>query len=449
MEQAVFSVTGGVCRCGFDDPGIEYAFPPSEETGPYVHISFSHPAVLFESAYETSPHVTMPRRSTRVRLVVEAYGGPNGCVLNLSEINMSKLVQIWGPNFQGPLSRQLAIGESYFMTCLFEGVEESFISNDVVVSGQIVDDATATELSSSDELTVFRLEITPQHLAPSNTCPHRHELGCFELVNCQHFPRLTNFNWELVGGTTNLNSRDGGVEMSSANAVLRCPMTNSTARLSATFQDVRYYPQICFVEPRDIVAEKVDYRFPESRNPGDTGAVALKMWLYVHPKTVNFEELSFVEVPWSQGGFASGFFARPDQQRNRYHDENHGAGQWHEIGPGNYWGVDFVGSRAITNWCSGTLVWDIPIGWHGKNDSPTTPVVKIIGTPTTFQRRVEISETGTYSVEKFGHRLSREAVLPTEPDNKNVILDGQERDLQEDLKRFLKEVDTEEQIWIF
>ena len=53
------------------------------------------------------------------------------------------------------------------------------------------------------------------------------------------------------------------------------------------------------------------------------------------------------------------------------------------------------------------------------------------------------------SVEKFGHRLSREAVLPTESDNKNVILDGQERDLQEDLKRFLKEVDTEEQIWIF
>ena len=85
LERASFSFEGGEWRCGFDDP------PPNSPPGshepndpPSLTITFSKPAVIFEDTFLERPGMPRPKRSTRVRLTIDAYGGPGGGTLTLS-----------------------------------------------------------------------------------------------------------------------------------------------------------------------------------------------------------------------------------------------------------------------------------------------------------------------------------------------------------------------------
>ena len=79
LEGAVFSATGGVCRCGFDDPPPydPQTHEPTEGAG--FSISFSDPAVIFEEAYQDSDEFKSAtiRRIALIRelpLSVQDYG---------------------------------------------------------------------------------------------------------------------------------------------------------------------------------------------------------------------------------------------------------------------------------------------------------------------------------------------------------------------------------------
>ena len=119
LEDASFLVAGGQCRCGFDDP------PPDSPSSshdpddpPSLTITFSKPVVIFEDAYDDEPGVTKPRRSTRVRLTIDAYGGSQGGALWLTESNMGKLTAVSG-GVSLPYSQSLAAGESYHATGVY------------------------------------------------------------------------------------------------------------------------------------------------------------------------------------------------------------------------------------------------------------------------------------------------------------------------------------------
>ena len=108
FEDARFAVTGGVCRCGFDDP-VE-----TETTNALpLSVSFSKHAVIFEDAYEDKPGDMKPRRSSRVRITVDAYGGTFGGSLSVSSANLDKLTPVGGGVALPIIGHVLAAGEHF------------------------------------------------------------------------------------------------------------------------------------------------------------------------------------------------------------------------------------------------------------------------------------------------------------------------------------------------
>ncbi len=450
LENAMFDVSGGQCRCGFDDPQppVQTTYEPLD--GASISVKFDKAVVIFESAFEERPGRWRNRRSTRVWLTVSAYGGPLGGMVFLSPANLGKLTPVGGEAAFLPPTLTLGPHQTFFTSGVYEGCEASENEEDVEVSGSIIDNAEFEALMSTGKLTVVRAEVRPQKTAPENGCVNRHEFGVREIVDCECFPKISGEQWVLAGGGTDDRSPEGNMRAESSKWVFRCPLTNTTSRLEVSHGDVVYRPIVTFVEPDDVVAEHVDYFFPEARVSMCAGDIALKLKLYIYPKRVNFEEIALEEVPWEHGGAVSGYYARPDKASGRYHDRNHGAGTWRNVVGGNYWGTDGVGSRNIADWSAGAKTWDIPIGWNIKGTSGESEPIKCIGESDTFQANFEITPTGTYKVKKFRHWVSIEmASSPDGPDDGRILLDGNERDRQEDFARWARESaeQTEVLIW--
>ena len=280
--------------------------------------------------------------------------------------------------------------------------------------------------SNGSKLTVFKVELRPQEPATLNSCVNRHTYGVYELVDCYHTPELETVQWWLVGGSAATNSPGGGVVSREGGAVLRCPLTGNGKPLEVSYQGVTYSPLISLQEPTNIVAETWTGYHPEARDPAHAGDIALRLDLYVYPKTVSFKNIALVEVPWTQGGSVTGYYALAEQAAGRYHDEHHGAGVWHNVTNGNFWATDSAGSRSITNWIAGAKTWDIPIGWNvtttkiAAEANPDT--AKILGV---FHQHFEIYSDGTVRVDKFGHWVSRGlSSNPNGPDDGVNLLDG-------------------------
>ncbi len=73
------------------------------------------------SAYVDSPGVARPRRSTRTRLTVSAWGGTNGGTLTLASQNLGKLAPVaCGPMVLPPLVT-LAPYQEWSVSFLCEG----------------------------------------------------------------------------------------------------------------------------------------------------------------------------------------------------------------------------------------------------------------------------------------------------------------------------------------
>ena len=75
---AAFAATGGVCRCGFDDPAPPDPVSYDPTDMPSLSITFSKQAVVFDDECEIGMYDVKPKSSTRVRISVDAYGGTRG-----------------------------------------------------------------------------------------------------------------------------------------------------------------------------------------------------------------------------------------------------------------------------------------------------------------------------------------------------------------------------------
>ena len=197
---ATFAATGGVCRCGFDDPLPPDPVSYDPTNAPSLSITFSKPAVIFEEAYLDSEYGARPKRSTRVRLTVSAYGGPHGGSLSLSSQDLGKLAAVGGGMIDLTVSTNVVPYESFFSTCAYEAATLSNNEGDISVTGQYIENDTMSRIDSSDTLTSVQLVVSPVNLFPQGY-PCRHTFGVCEEMVISSFPSsLRGFTWESSVG---------------------------------------------------------------------------------------------------------------------------------------------------------------------------------------------------------------------------------------------------------
>ena len=103
-----------------------------------------------------------------------------------------------------PPSVELAPYDDYYVSFLCEGGEESDSAGDVSVSGTFVENGTWETISSSNSLSVVRVEIKPTVVAPANDSVNRHSFGVCEYVEHRQYPSAPAVVWNPVGGGSNV-----------------------------------------------------------------------------------------------------------------------------------------------------------------------------------------------------------------------------------------------------
>ena len=393
--------TSCLCGCYYDGTGPKWE-PSSAPLTASVLASFSKSAVIFEDAYENLPGQLVEKRSERTRLNIVAHGGPNGASLSVAVTNLGKLCHISGPGL--PLAAvAIPANISVSYAIVYEGNEASLSTNDIVVSAEIADNVTSEGQDSHTELTCIRVIIQEEDIAPAGVCTNRHTYGVGESLRMLTMPIPAGLEWSASNGV--VSTLRYSFPLSSA----------ETPALCLSYGGATYYPSLSIVEPHGFRSENVAYE-TLPRPDGYPGGIILAQDFHLCPEYVNFRNLSVQEFPWRQGGFCEGYFARPSEAGSRYHTEDNGAGNWMYVNPmDHYVGRDRAGRRAITNdWCSGSLVWDIPIGW--KQRDSTGGVYKISSSPFP-QQILRLDENGTMRIDKCGHWVSREL-------NGNIYKDG-------------------------
>ena len=408
FEVAEFPVEGGECRCGFDDPPPDT--PPSSHDPtdePSLTITFSESAVIFEDAYEDSPGVTKPRRSTRVRLTIDAYAGSQGGALWISDVNMDKLVALNG-NMSLPYSQQLAAGESYHATCTYEGLVASESLGDVGVSGSFTETGTGHHFSASNRITVVRVEFTPDYLI--DNYPHRHRVGVRESSKCSWLPTAATLICEACTG--------GRADLKNGRWHCAAPLTaGASPYLTTVCQSVRYPFILDVVEPQSVVAktaEAFDYGVPENV----AGGAGMELELVILPTNVSFTGIAVQEVP-SDYKDPQGYFANPYFDFCWSHTTNMRAGAWHNVQANNLFMYDCaemgdqlprmtltgeVTDSYAYGWISGSMNWMIPVGWNEIDSENTDVPVKQF---CIYWQRFRMASDGTLEVEKLTNVVQR------------------------------------------
>ena len=405
---AAFAATGGVCRCGFEDPVPPDPVAHDPTNAPALSITFSKPAVIFEEAYLDSEHGVMPKRSTRVQLTVSAYGGAHGGSLALSSQNLERLSAVAGGMIDLPAITNIVPYESFFSTCAYEAADVSGSTNDIKVSGTFTENEASTAYHSEASLTAVKLEFTPNYSI--DNCPHRHRVGVRETAKCSWMPADVAVICEAgTGGQSNL--ADGEWHYVA-------PLTaDAPPYLTAVCQGVRYQLALDVVEPQSVVvrsAEAFDYGVPTNV----AGGAGMDLELVILPTNVSFTGIAVQEVP-SDYKDPQGYFANAYFDFAWSHTTNMRAGVWHDIHAHNYFMNDYAemgdrlpgmtASGEITDedaygWIAGTMNWFIPVGWNENGSDATETPVKLF---CVYWQRFRMASDGTLEVEKFDNVVQR------------------------------------------
>jgi len=437
LERSSFSVEGGECRCGFDDPPPDDYKEDLHEPGdqPSLAITFSEQAVIFEDAFQERPGMTRPKRSARVRLTIDAYGGPGGGTLSLSGVNMDKLVVVDG-NVTLPYNDVLAPGGSYHASGVYEGANGSGGENDVVVSGTLTLSAPYNPLSDEASLTSVKVALEAEFTARDNPCQSRHTYGVGERVKFNVTPALSAIKLRALKADTTddatpydtfgSDSYFHGVSDADASQMRTyiCPATGTRPDISVTLAGTEYKPVMTTVEPSEVVSPTASGSWDVGF--GHVGFGCLRVANYIGPFHVSFEGVKVGEIPCYDAIPPTGFFASPNYTGRLTHDADACSGRQYKIKAGNYWRHDDAGSDlAIDNWSAGTLVWKIPIGWTRLQNEEDTNITRIVncdyeryrdansrplligGRTDAYTQTFSIDASGTTTLEKFGWRMTR------------------------------------------
>ena len=408
---------GGSCGCsshGELEGGGDDDDPPSVG----VSVSFSKDAVIFEDTYETSPEVFVQKRSTTVKLKVSAFGGPNGGTVSFTTTNLGKLAPLACGPLLLPSSLVLGPYGTYTEEFTCEGASASGTANDVVVSGSFVENVTGESYDAQDQITVFRVLLTPFRHAKSNICDGRHKYGVREKVVYSQLPASPALSWR---------GNSGGYRDNEGRYV--CPILQANNPIQLAFGNTEYSPVMAVVEPFAIEVIDVDahkYSVPI----GEAGGIGMDFELALKPLDVRFSEIMVEEVPCYSGS-RSGYFEHPAFASLQSHTRANGAGRWMRPDANNAYSLDHVcitsnipritPEGVLTNdaqfgWTHGEIFWEVPSGWGELNSVELDPPEGVL-----HERATHIAvlfEDGTCGVRKFHHQVTRTT-------NDVVVLDGE------------------------
>ena len=405
---AAFAATGGVCRCGFDDPVPPDPVSYDPTNAPALSITFSKPAVIFEEAYLDSEYGARPKRSTRVQLTVSAYGGTHGGSLSLSSQNLGKLSAVGGGTIDLPAVTNIVPYESFFSTCVYEAADVSGSMNDIKVLGTFTETETGVSSDSIGSLTAVKLEFTPDYSI--DNCPHRHRVGIRETAKCSWMPTAATVTCVAgMGGSTDL--RNGMWHYIA-------PLTaGASPYLTAVCQGVLYQLALDVVEPESVVAKSAvafDYGVPTNV----AGGAGMELELVILPTNVSFMGIAVQEVP-SDYKDPQGYFANPYFDFMWSHTTNMRAGVWHNIQAHNVFMYDYaemgdclpnmtpdgeIADEDAYGWIAGTMNWFIPVGWNRPSSVATDAPVKEF---CVYWQRFKMASDGTLEVEKLENIVQR------------------------------------------
>jgi len=416
LEGAYFAVTGGTCRCGFDDP-VETGAEAETTNAPSLSVSFSSQAVIFEDAYEDSPGVTKPRRSSRVRVTVDACAGAYGGTLSISSANLGKLVPVGGGVELPIIDHALAADERFHVTGVYEGAEASTSTNDVTLSGTFTEYFTSQQLHSDGRLTVVRVELRPKVVAPNNGSLNRHRYGVRELVQHVQEPLAPAVTWNPVGG--------GSDETVGLHDYYRCPLYGCENPLRAEIGATAYPFNVEVVEPEGMKSKATRALvYSNAVHRGESGGIGMELRMYVTPLDVSFSEIAVQEVPCSTYT-VEGFFENPYFNGAFAHTGGPfgvGAGHWIDVKPDDNMldGFDTAAyatkipwltpsGMPTTNsayaWTEGHAYMDTPLGWNVKGTRGNIPPCKRFGED--LQQVFRIDQHGRVGVFKLDNWVIR------------------------------------------
>ena len=375
---------------------------------PSVSVSFDKNVVIFEDRYEDSPGVFVERRSTKTKLTVTAYGGEHGGMLNL--VTPSGIVKSAGestmPGFVPPFS-------TIEWQANYEGTDASPQPNGSTVQVYFSDFQTLQQIDSSASLTVVEVKIKAQNTALQNQCWQRHSYGVCEHVVLQHEPLAVPVVWCAPEGFTI------GAATNSQYKLLVCPVLGGVRNVTSAIGDVDLNIPLSIVEPQAIFVTNVE-AMVTNLPVGTAGHAGMKMDQYVAPLTVSFVHIAIEEVP-NEGGSHSGYYDNPCKSNLWSHSYSTGAGKWVKVQGNHLIARDRAKCGSCPPpWSNGSLIWDVPFGWHSLTESGEAPPMgtQPQGTfATDVKSTMIITSSGMVFVLKLGHWTSRDIY-------NEIVLDG-------------------------
>ena len=151
---------------------------------------------------------------------------------------------------------------------------------------------------------------------------------------------------------------------------------------------------------------------------GEAGGIGMELDLYVLPRTVSFSNIAMEEIECFTGTH-TGYFNNMEFSGDWSHARECGAGDWHDIGPDNFFFKDnprikrslprmmddgAITTNKIYGWKRGTMTWNIPFGWgsHGTTDDSG-----LVGRLDGYQQVFEMFPDGLACVKKFSNQVTR------------------------------------------
>ena len=388
---------------------------PPDPDGPSVSVYFDKNVVIFEDEYEDSPGVFVDRRSTTTKLTVSAYGGENGALISLS---IPSALELYSSD--GNMPTYVMPGGTVEWEAYYKGTAPSDGVGGTTVSASIIDYLTFESESASDSLTVVEVKVKAQNTAPQNNCWQRHSYGVCERVVLQHVPDSVNVTWNSAGGIIT------GIDQLPY-SMLKCPAVGGSESLTASLSGVDYPLILNIIEPQIIVVTNIT-AITTNLPVGIAGHVGMRMEQYVSPFTVSFSRIAIEEVPCEEG-FHSGYYSNPSMSNLWSHTYSNGAGLWHAVNMMNRITIDRATCGACPQpWSQGTLIWNIPFGWHPLTANGNVPVLGTLPTKefaTDVRSTITINSTGFVILMKLGHWVSRDIYNEVALDGV-VIMEGEQ-----------------------
>ncbi len=234
-----------------------------------------------------------------------------------------------------------------------------------------------------------KVECSPQAAWPNYP---RSDLGVGELLDCKVTPSDVSVTWGCTEGRAVIDSPG------SASTTLRVLDIPGDLTVTANLGDLSISTNYVVHAPEGIAYSK-PYNAHEFAS--DASGVGCKLYAYLAPTNVSFENVYFKEGTCPSTNVFGWFAER--ESRQPVHDYDHGAERLRQVGHcdlGSFLMDDISSGRLWGPWSQGSIEWHIPTEWCIEETN-----LHIFGYNNIM--RVELEASGTAKIIKFGLSATR------------------------------------------